>query len=523
MINRADAIIAATDSKALHDARHAVAAMYLVCHEAAALFAGMQRLKLDLTLHPKVYDTPPKRKAGKAKPEPPASFEVFFADGATVRVPRYYGFGRYGIPTGAQDRRSLGAPLRAEAVFTGTLLEHPVPQTEMVDAMLRVLRCPLGGGMLQVGCGQGKTVCSLAIIAGLGRKAAVLVNNGKTLEPQWLRRIGEFMPGAAVGVVRQKKCDIANADIVVCSIQSLMRRDYPQELMDQIGTVVVDEAHHIGARMFSQAMRQFSARHTVGLSATPDRKDGLRKFVEWMLGPVVVARPTDFSRVVVLRYVWADTKVEPHCSAAGPQQRALMINDLLADYARSVMALRVVENIVAACAQRCVLVLTERVAQVEEFADWCAKRMPDVVVAKMHGTVSAAQLSSADRDARIVVATYGMANEALDISRLDTLVPLSPMVGFTEQIVGRIVRIHPTKRVPLVVDLVDNVGLFAGMARKRGAWFEAQHVRAVHRAELSKALLEGPLFDAKFSPSAMLGAVLAEADLKPAREAAPQA
>lgn len=516
MLNRADAIVAAAGAKGLQDARHAVAAMYLVCHEAAALYAGMQRLKLDLTLRPKVYDTQPKpkRKAGKAAPDPPPTFEVFYAEGDTVRVPRYYGFGRFGIPTGAQDRRSLGAPLRSEAAFVGTLLQHPVPQVEMVDAMVRVLTCPLGGGMLQVGCGQGKTVCALAIIARLGRKAAVLVNNGKTLEPQWLRRIGEFMPGARVGVVRQKKCDIAGADIVVCSIQSLMRRDYPQELMDQVGTVVVDECHHIGARMFSHAMRQFTARHTVGLSATPDRKDGLRKFVEWMLGPVVVARPTDFTRVVVLRYVWDDTKVEAHGSAGGPQQRALMINDLLADYARSVAALAIVTNVITACPQRCVLVLTERVAQVDEFAEWAAKRLPGVVVAKMHGTVSAAQLESADRDARVVVATYGMANEALDISRLDTLVCLSPMVGFTEQIVGRVVRIHPTKRVPLVVDLVDNVGLFAGMARKRAAWYDAQHVRAVHRANLTKAIMEGPLFGAKFSPQAMLGGVLHEPDLK---------
>jgi superfamily II DNA or RNA helicase len=515
MEDRAAVIVAATAAKELTDARHAVAAQYLVSYAAAALYAVMQRLKLDLTLHPKVYDAKPaKGKRARAAPADP-SFEVFHVDGDVVRVPRYYGFARFGIPTGAQDRRSLGLPLAAAARFTGVLLDTPVPQNAIVNSVVSVLECPLGGGMLQVGCGQGKTVCALAVIARLGRKAAVLVNNGKTLEPQWIRRVQEFMPGARVGVVRQKKCDIAACDIVVCSIQSLMRRDYPQALMDQIGTVVVDEAHHIGARMFSQAMRQFSARHTLGLSATPDRKDGLRKYVEWMLGPVVVRRPTDFSRVVVLRYVWADSKVEAHASTCGPQQRALMIKDALADYARSVVALRVVRSVIAASAHRCVLVLSERVAQVEEFAAWCTRALPGVATAMMHGKVSEQQLRAADESARIVVATYGMANEALDISRLDTLVALTPMVGFIEQIVGRVVRIHPTKRVPLVVDLVDNVGLFAGMARKRATWYDGQRVRAVHRAELCAATMESDAFDTRLSPAALLGRVLDEPDLKP--------
>lgn len=516
MINKADAIVAASGSKTLQDARHSVSAMYHVSKEAAALFSDMQKIKLDLTLRPKLYDTQPQRKKqpkGKVPVEP--SFEVFYVEGDTVRVPRYYGFARYGIPTGNQDRRSLGAPLRPEAGFRGTLLHTPVPQTDIVNSILRVLKCPLGGGMLQIGCGQGKTVCALAIISQLGRKAAVLVNNGKTLEPQWIRRIEEFMPGARVGVIRQKKCDIAECDVLVCSIQSLMRREYPQDLMNDIGTVVVDECHHIGARIFSQAMRQFSARYTVGLSATPDRKDGLRKYVEWILGPVVVQRPTDFTRVVVLKYVWNDTKVEAHCTVTGPQQRALMVNDLIGDYARSVVALKVVEGFISASPHRSVLVLSERVAQVDDFASWCTKKMPGVIVAKMHGTVSQAQLESADKDARIVVATYGMANEALDISRLDTLVCLSPMVGFIEQIVGRIVRIHPRKRVPVVVDIVDNVGLFAGMARKRASWYSSQNVRGVHRAELNTVTMETPgLYDSKFSPGAMLGAVVDEIDLK---------
>jgi superfamily II DNA or RNA helicase len=82
-------------------------------------------------------------------------------------------------------------------------------------------------------------------------------------------------------------------------------------------------------------------------------------------------------------------------------------------------------------------------------------------------------------DARVVVANYPMASEALDIPHLDTILCLTPMVGFIEQVVGRIVRIADNKRVPLVVDVVDNVGLFAGMARTRNRWYKTVKVADV--------------------------------------------
>ena len=39
--------------------------------------------------------------------------------------------------------------------------------------------------------------------------------------------------------------------------------------------VIVDEAHHICAQVFSQAFFRFCPKYTLGLSATPERKDGL--------------------------------------------------------------------------------------------------------------------------------------------------------------------------------------------------------------------------------------------------------
>jgi hypothetical protein len=63
-------------------------------------------------------------------------------------------------------------------------------------------------------------------------------------------------------------------------------KEYSFEQFESIGTVFVDEAHHICARVFSQSLFKMCPRHIYGLSATPDRKDGLTKVLTWFMGPI---------------------------------------------------------------------------------------------------------------------------------------------------------------------------------------------------------------------------------------------
>lgn len=439
----------------------------------------LAQVKKELTLTPKFRGSRDKD-GPQAKDD---SFEVYsIADdhsghGYAVEVPRYYGLLKWGLPVDnagvIQDQRTIGLPWLQGNVFHGALRDTP-PQRLIVDSAVKVLQSPLGGCILQLGCGQGKTVCALAIAGRLGRRTAILVNNGKTLLPQWIDRIAQFYPAAKVGIVRSAKNDLKDpsVDIVVCVIQSLTKRNYDQDLLDTVGTVIVDECHHVGARVFALCMRQFKARHTLGLTATPDRKDGLRKYVEYLLGPVAISCPTDFSRVKVLRYIYKDARISAHATAKDHLQRCLMVNDATRDFERTLFLLKVVLNIVKESPRR-VLVLTERVQQVDDFAKWFAQSGCTEPVARLHAGVPREQVLDA-ADARVVVANYPMASEALDIPHLDTILCLTPMVGFIEQIVGRIVRIADCKRVPLVVDVVDNIGLFAGMARTRNRWYKTQ-------------------------------------------------
>ena len=68
----------------------------------------------------------------------------------------------------------------------------------------------------------------------------------------------------------------------------------------------------------------------------------------------------------------------------------------------------------------------------------------------------------------VILASYGMASEALDIPELNTLIMATPRRNI-EQSVGRILRKKDHVIQPLIVDIVDQLSSFnnQGMARRK--------------------------------------------------------
>lgn len=52
-------------------------------------------------------------------------------------------------------------------------------------------------------------------------------------------------------------------------------KDYSPTLFLDIGFVIFDEFHHLNSEVFSKALPKLSVKYMLGLSATPDRDDGL--------------------------------------------------------------------------------------------------------------------------------------------------------------------------------------------------------------------------------------------------------
>jgi len=72
---------------------------------------------------------------------------------------------------------------------------------------------------------------------------------------------------------------------------------------------VVHNCHHISAEVFSRALPMLGSRWNLGLSATPDRSDGLSKVFYWHLGPLLYPQKED----IVVKPTTVDDEMSSQC------------------------------------------------------------------------------------------------------------------------------------------------------------------------------------------------------------------
>ena len=159
-------------------------------------------------------------------------YPVFRMSKTKVYLPRYYGITEYGAP----KKNSIPPGESIDLNFVGTLRE--VQQTT-VDETLKSFES-VGGGLISLDTGLGKTVVALKLISLMKKKTLIIVHAEFLLE-QWIERIKQYLPEAKIGVIRQDKCEWESKDIVVGMIQSIIKRDYPKECFRSFGMMTVDE------------------------------------------------------------------------------------------------------------------------------------------------------------------------------------------------------------------------------------------------------------------------------------------
>ena len=184
---------------------------------------------------------------------PPPPFKVFRATKTGVCVPRFYGTSKLGEPR--EDKRP--EPTRINTKFVGKLRDT----THQNDALRAAIKA--GHGVLSLPCGYGKTTVSLAIACKLGYRTMIVVHK-QFLADQWRERIQQFCPGATIGIVQQDKKEV-ECDFIIAMLQSLSLKEYSFTDFESVGTLIVDEAHHICAKVFSQSLFKMCPKHIFGL------------------------------------------------------------------------------------------------------------------------------------------------------------------------------------------------------------------------------------------------------------------
>ncbi len=140
-------------------------------------------------------------------------------------------------------------------------------------------------GILHAPTGSGKTVMACAITAERSVSTLVLINK-TALASQWREQIRDLL-GIKAGQLGGGRLK-TRGQIDIMLLQSLARHtpEDIRELTAGYGQVIVDECHHLAAGSYEKVVSQIGAAWWLGLTATPERKDGLEQVTSWQLGPI---------------------------------------------------------------------------------------------------------------------------------------------------------------------------------------------------------------------------------------------
>ena len=414
----------------------------------------------ELTVKPYIPKAP-------VQPEP---FPIYQESLKKFYIPRYFGIDNYGEP----DETKIESGEDIHLQFQGELREY---QINIVNKYISFVK-ERGGGLLDVDPGKGKTVMALNIISKLKKKTLVVVHKSFLLN-QWIERIEQFLPGTRVGKIQGQIIDIEDKDIVIGMLQSLSMKEYPDNLFDCFGLTIYDEVHHLSAEVFSKCMMKIITNYTLGLSGTMQRKDGLSKVFKMFLGPVVHKEKSnkDEHKVLVkgIKYDAHDAEFnEVEYDYRGNPKFSTMISKLCNYNRRSEFIIHVLENELKINPNQQIMILAHNKILIK-YLHQAVEHRKIASVGYYIGGMKEADLKISETKT-IIVATYAMASEGLDIKSLTTLIMASPKTDVCQS-VGRILRTKHQQ--PLVIDIIDSQSLFERQWAKRKTYYTKQKYKII--------------------------------------------
>lgn len=335
-------------------------------------------------------------------------------------------------------------------------------------------------GVVVAPCGSGKTQIGLEIAARLGGKTLWLTHTHDLLTQSMERAKSLFgLQGKDYGTITGGKIDIGRV-ITFATVQTMVNIDLAA-IKDCFDVVIVDECHHaVGTptriMMFSKVVSSLKARYKYGLTATPKRADGLIRCMFALIGEKVYeVEASDVSeRVCPVTVEFKKTEYKPDLDKIlmpdGTLSHVAFINELVKNEDRN----KLIVDDVCAFNGTC-LVLTDRVAHIQMLKRMLEDRGVGVCA------LSAATGKQAKRDregairalnnreVKVLIATYALAREGLDIPSLNLLVMATPQKNdvTVTQSAGRVARKAEDKACGVVYDYIDDFAMLGAWQKKR--------------------------------------------------------
>ncbi len=329
------------------------------------------------------------------------------------------------------------------AKFNGSLLPR---QDEIKNEALEILS-RTSSILLCLHTGFGKTIFTLYLASRIKLKTVILCHRSIIIQ-QWMEAISKYLPSCTPYVlnVSDVKGSIDEhtfdtVDILVCNVINVSKLH--KNVWKSFGTVVVDEVHTICTEQFSKALFSFFPSYLIGLSATPERSDGMDKILELYFGPEIIIRSmkryfnaykinTGFEPTVEMTY---DNKINWNSvleSQAEDDDRNLLLCKLVWYFGN-----------------RNILVLVKR----KDHALYLKRQLIAM------GEDADCFIHTAKRvnyDCRVLIATYSKGGVGFDHPKLDMLITGADVEENFMQYLGRVFRRDDV--IPIYIDCRDKMG-----------------------------------------------------------------
>lgn len=315
------------------------------------------------------------------------------------------------------------------------------------------------------------TVMGLYIGNELSQKMLVVVHTEVLLE-QWIERIEMFLPDARIGRIQQNKFEIENKDIVIGMLQTIVSRDYTPNDFLSFGTVIFDECHHLGARVFSQCFNKLISKKMIGLTATVNRKDGLTKVFKYFIGDIMYSMKKKLNthdvKIEGIHYYSNSEMHKELFNRRGDLNFPGMLNNIVKIPERNNFIVSKIKNYISE--GRKIILLSHRINHLKLLKLMIEKENISSVGLYIGGMkmVTLEQSKKAD----ILLGTYNMVSEGFDDPIRNTLILSTPLSDVVQS-AGRILR-KQHELQPIILDIIDEFSVFPKQWKKRSTYYKKE-------------------------------------------------
>jgi len=301
--------------------------------------------------------------------------------------------------------------------------------------------------------GFGKTLIGSKMIELRGVNSLVIVNKNMLLD-QWISRFVDYFgyDKKDIGYLGKSKNKL-NGKLDIATMQSLKNN---VDIIKNYSFVIVDECHHIPALTFEKIIKKFRGKYILGLSATPNRKDGMQPLIYQQLGSIAYEIKSKRKVTNKLEIVESDIKVEV-------DNFSDFISEIINDDTRNNLIVEQIEKY----QNRKILLLTDRIEHIENIELILRSKGIDFV--SIHGSLKKKeQIENMDKiaHASVVLATTSFFGEGIDFPHLNTIIFATP-ISYYGRLVQYLGRIGRDGSSCLAIDILDINSPFALSSYKK--------------------------------------------------------